>query len=96
MKKRMFKRLLLLALSVLVLTAVLGTAATAQAASGRVDVSSASQLEKALGSGAESIRITADFELDRTFYVYGKTTIYSDEKHYYSPALTAADTPGHR
>ena len=81
MKKRMFKRLLLLALSVLVLTAVLGTAATAQAASGRVDVSSASQLEKALGSGAESIRITADFELDRTFYVYGKTTIYSDEKH---------------
>ena len=43
-----------------------------------VDVSSADELEEALTLGAASIRITGDFELDRTFYITKDTTIYSE------------------
>ena len=41
------------------------------------DVSTASQLERALDIGYSSIRITADFEIDRTFYVKADTTIFT-------------------
>ena len=41
------------------------------------DVSNAEQLEAAVNSGAEYIRIIADFELDRTICIAGKTTIFS-------------------
>ncbi len=47
----------------------------------KASVSTAAQLEAALKSETEFIRITADFELDRTFYVSGVTTIYSKEAH---------------
>lgn len=41
------------------------------------DVSTAAQLERALDIGYSSIRITASFELDRTFYVKANTMIFS-------------------
>ncbi len=42
-----------------------------------VDVSTADQLEAAILSGASAIRIIADITVDRTFYITGKTTIFS-------------------
>lgn len=41
------------------------------------DVSTAAALERALEVGYGSIRITADFEIDRTFYVKASATIFS-------------------
>ena len=46
-----------------------------------VNVASAEELEAALNAQASLIRITADFEIDRTLYVTYETVIYSDEKH---------------
>lgn len=45
------------------------------------DVSTAAQLERALEVGYSLIRITADFELDRTFYVTSDTTIFASVEH---------------
>ncbi|MBR2466591.1 MAG: hypothetical protein IKB38_06660 [Clostridia bacterium] len=47
--------------------------------SGAVDVSSSDELEAALALGVSAIRLTADFELDRTYYVASDTVIVSDE-----------------
>ncbi len=44
-------------------------------------VASAEALEAALASDAAKICITADFELDRTFYITRDVTIYSVQKH---------------
>ena len=44
------------------------------------DVSSAAQLERALDIGYTSIRITASFEIDRTFFVKADTTIFSTKQ----------------
>lgn len=46
-----------------------------------VDVASADELENAIDNKAPFIRITNDFELDRTFYITGKTLIYSTRAH---------------
>ncbi|MBR6568535.1 MAG: hypothetical protein IKK60_07775 [Clostridia bacterium] len=81
MKKSIFKRLSIFLACVLMLTAALTMAFSVQAKASVVKVATAAQLENALKSSAKSICITADFELDRTFYVYGKTTIYADSKH---------------
>ncbi len=43
------------------------------------NVTSAEQLEKAIAAGAEAIRITASFEIDRTFYITKNVRIYSQE-----------------
>ena len=62
--------------------ATVGMTAFASVGNGKkADVSTAAQLEKALKSETERIRITADFQLDRTFYVSGVTTIYADSAH---------------
>ena len=45
------------------------------------NVSTAAQLERALQVGYTFIRITGDFELDRTFYVMSDVTIFADEPH---------------
>ncbi len=45
--------------------------------SNAVDVSSSDQLEAAINSGVPYIRVIADFEIDRTFYITGNTTIFS-------------------
>lgn len=45
------------------------------------NVSTAAQLERALQVGYAYIRITADFEIDRTFYVLTSTTIFADTAH---------------
>lgn len=49
--------------------------------SGAFDVSSADALEEALAAGRKSIRIIADFELDRTFYITYNVTIFSTARH---------------
>ncbi|MBQ9161801.1 MAG: hypothetical protein IJX74_00855 [Clostridia bacterium] len=49
--------------------------------SNAVDVASADELEAALAAGSSAIRIMADFELDRTFYVVSDTVIVADEAH---------------
>ncbi len=54
-------------------------AVTAFAATEVTDVSSAAQLEKALKKETAQIRVVKSFTIDRTFYVTGKTTIYSDK-----------------
>lgn len=41
------------------------------------DVSTPAQLERALEVGYTSIRITADFEIDRTFFIKASTTIFT-------------------
>lgn len=46
-----------------------------------VKISSADSLEKALQDGKTLLKITQDFALDRTFYIYRNTTIYSVEQH---------------
>ena len=46
-----------------------------------VDITSAEALEKALADGRDLLRIDADFQIDRTFYIYRKTTIYSVNPH---------------
>ena len=51
------------------------------AAEGVTDVTSSAELEAAIDSGAEMIRVTGDFELDRTFYITGSTTIYASSSH---------------
>ena len=53
----------------------------AAAAAAVTDVQSAAALEKAIANGAKRIRVTADFSLDRTFYVTGETTIFAGAKH---------------
>ncbi len=50
-----------------------------------VTVSTADELEEAILSGG-AICLTADFELDRTFYITEDTYIYSDEAHYLTRA----------
>lgn len=45
------------------------------------DVTSAQELEDALFLGAEAIRITSDFEIDRTFFITHNVTIFTDEAH---------------
>lgn len=42
-----------------------------------VDVHNAEELETAINANVEHIRVTADFELDRTFYVTTDTVIFS-------------------
>ncbi len=46
-----------------------------------VSVSSAAELEEALINEVLSIKITADFAIDRTFYVISDAAIYTDEAH---------------
>lgn len=81
MKKNILKKLSLFSLCVLMLASVYSMAFSVQAKTEPVKVATAAQLENALKNSAKSICITADFELDRTFYVYGKATIYADSKH---------------
>ncbi len=45
------------------------------------DVSSAAELEAALAAGRKTIRIVADFEIDRTFYITYGVTIFSTVRH---------------
>ena len=42
-----------------------------------VDVKNSVELEAAINAGTKHIRIVADFELDRTFYITGETVIFS-------------------
>ena len=42
-----------------------------------VDVKNADELEAAIKSGAKHIRIVADFEIDRTYYITGEVVIFS-------------------
>ena len=49
--------------------------------SGAFDVSNAEQLEAALAAGRKIIRIVADFEIDRTFYITYNVTIFSTARH---------------
>ncbi len=42
-----------------------------------MDVTSASELEFAINSGAKNIRIVESFEIDRTFYVTGEVVIFT-------------------
>ncbi len=58
-----------------------GEVITPAAPAATTDVETAAQLERALQVGYGSIRITADFEIDRTFYITANTTIYSTSKH---------------
>ena len=46
-----------------------------------VDVSSSSELEAAIEAGCPHIRVVADFNIDRTFYITGETTIFSTIEH---------------
>ncbi len=46
-----------------------------------VDITSADELEAALEGGKDLLHITADFTLDRTFYIWRNTTIYTTEAH---------------
>jgi|GEM_PF-942122 len=46
-----------------------------------VDIDSAEALQAALAEGKRLLKITADFQLDRTFYVVRNTTLYSETKH---------------
>ena len=46
-----------------------------------VNVENADQLEAALEVGTGMICIAADFEIDRTFYVWSNAVIFSLEKH---------------
>ena len=48
---------------------------------GVVDVRSAAELEAAIEAGAPRIRIAADFDIDRTFYITSQTTIFSTTTH---------------
>ncbi len=45
------------------------------------EVTNASELEKALAEGHLAIRITADFVIDRTFYVVSDAIIYTEQAH---------------
>lgn len=45
------------------------------------DVSNADELEAALAAGRRKIRIIADFEIDRTFYITYNVTIFSTARH---------------
>ena len=45
------------------------------------DAATAEELEAALNAGWTSIRITADFSIDRTFYVAKSAKIYTEEAH---------------
>ncbi|MBR2461098.1 MAG: hypothetical protein IKB34_07720 [Clostridia bacterium] len=45
-----------------------------------MDVSTSAELEAALSDGIDAICITADFEIDRTFYITENTIVYSKEK----------------
>ncbi len=45
------------------------------------NIANADELENALAEGKTLLRITADFQIDRTFYIYRKTTIYSVNAH---------------
>lgn len=45
------------------------------------DVSSALELEMAIAAGRKIIRIVADFELDRTYYITYGVTIFSTARH---------------
>ncbi|MBQ9963616.1 MAG: hypothetical protein IJP14_00660, partial [Clostridia bacterium] len=47
--------------------------------SGAISVATADELEKALADGVFAIRLVADFELDRTFYITQDTYIFSEE-----------------
>ncbi len=49
--------------------------------SGAFDVSSAKELEDALLAGKKNIRIVADFEIDRTFYITYDVIIFSTARH---------------
>ncbi len=42
-----------------------------------IDVSSSAELEAAINAGTNHIRVVADFELDRTFYITEDVTIFS-------------------
>lgn len=54
------------------------------------DVSSSQELEQALADQMQLIRITADFEIDRTFYIPHSPVIYSDEQHTLTRSATFA------
>lgn len=45
------------------------------------DVSSSQELEAAISAGEKYIRIIADFEIDRTFYITSEVTIFSTTAH---------------
>ena len=46
-----------------------------------VDVATAAELEAAINAGVKHIRIVADFELDRTFFITGDVTIFTTIAH---------------
>lgn len=46
-----------------------------------VNVSTAAQLEKEINKKTKQIRIVADFEIDRTFFITSDITIFSDAPH---------------
>ena len=48
------------------------------AMSSNADAATAQELEAALTAGAVSVRLTASFEVDRTFYITKDTVIYTD------------------
>ena len=81
MKKSMSKKLFCFILSALMTLSVFPVSVLAKTDAGAVKVSSSMELENALKNGAEYICINKDFQLDRTFYVTGETTIYSKEAH---------------
>ena len=51
------------------------------AVDGVADVRNADELEAAIAGGNEKIRVTADFEIDRTFYINATTTLYASSTH---------------
>ena len=65
----------------LVLTNMPARTVRAEGSLEAVDVQSAEELEAAINGGAERIRVTADFALDRTFYITGSTTMFAEEAH---------------
>lgn len=79
MKNSMSKKFFCFVLSILMILSVFPVVALAKTDAVSVNVSSSQQLENALKNGAEYICIVKDFQLDRTFYVTEKTTIYSKE-----------------
>ncbi len=77
MKTIKARKIILVSCLCAILTVILSI--TAFAKTTVTDVSSSSQLEKALKKEAQVIRVVKSFTLDRTFYVTGNATIYADK-----------------
>lgn len=74
-----FSKALKLILSTVMLVFFTAVMAVTAFAADVTDVTSSAGLEEALRNEARYIRVTKSFTVDRTFYVTGKTTIYSDK-----------------